>query len=621
MSGLCGWIGGVAADAADAVLARMAAGLPDLAVVQAAGQATPAVGLALRARDREGAWHADGAWVAAVEGYPVWTDADLAALARAEGHAAALAQGFARHGRAVLDHLRGTFSLAVADAAGTRGLVAIDRFGIQPMCYARRGDGTLLFGSTTDSLRPFPGMTSTIRAQSVYNYLYFVDRIPAPKTIYEEQRKLLPGECLVFEGGRTEAVRYWRMPYREHGETDFDKLSAELHQRLRTAVARNLDGEDPARVGAFLSGGLDSSSVAGFLAEALPGQARTFTIGFEHDSFDETPYARVAAEHFATTHSEYFVTPEDVVGVMTRIHEIYDEPFANSSAVPTYFCALKAREAGVDMMLAGDGGDELFGGNSRYVEDNVFDRYGRIPAPLRRGLLEPLTRLVPGPLQRSVVRQAVNYVRFANMTVAERMVMHNAYARIPPARIYSAEAMAEIDPAEPARIANAMFDAADSGSKYHGMFHLDMQLTLADSDLRKVGRMCELAGVRVRYPLLDDEVAEFSARIAPDLMMRDGRLRDFYKRAMQGFLPERILTKKKHGFGIPVFDFIVKNKALNDLFCDTLGGLRNRSFYRPEFIDETIQQVRGGDAAGFGGAAWDLTVMEIWLRSRNISLT
>lgn len=279
-------------------------------------------------------------------------------LARAEGHARALLTAYRQKTSALLDRLRGTFSFAILDLKSGEALCAIDRYGIATLCYAQPKPGLIVFGSTTDAVRAHPEVGATIALQSIYDYLYFVDRIAAPTTIYREQRKLPPGECLQWKGGAAKITRYWHMPYR--ATANLDKLAAaeELRSRLQNAVKASLAGEDFDRVGAFLSGGLDSSSVVGVAAGLMPQKLKTFTIGFPVEGFDEAEYAEAAAKHFGTIHQIYYLQPQDVVDILLKAVRIYDEPFGNSSFVPAYHCARLAKEAGIEMMLAGDGGDD-----------------------------------------------------------------------------------------------------------------------------------------------------------------------------------------------------------------------------------------------------------------------
>ena len=368
-----------------------------------------------------GALASDGDLVAAIEGSPIWSDTALADIASADGHARALLAAYRRRGSALTDVLRGAFSFAVVDLRAEKVFAAIDRCGIQTLCYAQPQAGSLVFGSTTDAVRAHPKVEATVAMQSVFDYLYFTDRVPAPQTIYREQRKLAPAESLRLESGRVTVDSYWQMPYRSTVRIDKAAAAEELKLRLRNAVKASLSGEDGRNVGAFLSGGLDSSSVVGVAAGLLPSPLQTFTIGFPAAEFDESYYANIAAAHFKTKHRSYVLRPEDTINVLLKSAQIYDEPFGNSSLIPAFYCAQMARDAGVDVMLAGDGGDELFAGNKRYFVDGIFEHYARLPSLLRRRLLEPAADHLSFARNGGAIGKALRYVEHARKSVPERM--------------------------------------------------------------------------------------------------------------------------------------------------------------------------------------------------------
>src|SRR6185436_11734314 len=217
--------------------------------------------------------------------------------------------------------------------------------------------------------------------------------VPGPQTIYANRTRLLPGTFLTWRNGTSEVRPYWQMRYVENDRRSFAELKEQFLAVLRESVRQSAE-RGP--VGTFLSGGTDSSTVAGILGEVTGEPARTYSIGFQAEGYDEMEYARIAARHFGTRHHEYYVTPDDVAKAIPAIAAVFDQPFGNSSAVPTYYCAKLARDDGVDTLLGGDGGDELFGGNTRYARQRVFERYGLVPALLRKTLIEPLAFAVPG---------------------------------------------------------------------------------------------------------------------------------------------------------------------------------------------------------------------------------
>src|SRR5262245_20552716 len=261
-------------------------------------------------------------------------------------------------------------------------------------------------------------------------------------------------------------------------------------------------------VGTFLSGGTDSSTVAGLLGEVTGKPARTYSIGFEAQGYDEMSYARIAARHFATEHHEYYVTPADVVSAVPRIAEVYDQPFGNSSVVPTYFCAKLARNDGVDVLLGGDGGDELFGGNDRYAKQYLYSLYSDLPRAVRKGLIEPVAFLLP---EIGVVGKGQRYIRNASLPMPARYDNYNRLERLCAENVFAPEFLCAVDQRQPRSLLAEAYEGVRAGSLINRMLALDLRFTLADNDLPKVTRACELAGLDVRYPLLDDTVVAFSA--------------------------------------------------------------------------------------------------------------
>ena len=616
MSGICGWIGReFLIRQPGAVIDRMVAGLPQRSGLHTSSSCDARAGLALAPQAESSAWLETSDLLIAIDGYPHWRSEELSRVARDRGEAKAIELAYRKYHTGFLDFLRGQFALAVIERTRERAFLAIDRLGTQSLCYACCEPGGLVFGATTDSVRAHPTVATSVSLQSIFDYFYFVDRVPAPRTIYRELQKLPPGHCLTFDHGRAEVKQYWKMPYAEEAGATADELSDELNDRLRVAVSSCTAGEHPSRVGSFLSGGLDSSTIVAFLAETAETAVNTFTIGFEVDGFDETPYAEIVARHFATNHDTYYMTPGEALSIFPTIARFYDEPFGNPSALPVYCCAMRAKQAGMELLLAGDGGDELFAGNARYVKDGIFDHYRLIPRPLRRFMIEPLLDRVPARSRRGILRKAVKYVDLAKESVPFRMTRESVCAAMDPLVLFEPDFLAQVTVSAPLAFAQALYDSIDSRSKLQRMMHFDLRIILADGDLRKVGRMCDLAGLRVRYPFLDDDIVEFSGRIPPNLLIHKGRLRYFYKRALRARLPQETLQKSKHGFGLP-FSAFAAYKPFLELFCDTLAALKKRHYIRRNFLDELVDHTYRGNTSIFDCVIWELAVLELWLASR-----
>ncbi len=605
MSGLCGWFhGGHAGPASPEAIAGMAAAINrfDGSTVQ---RASTDFGAIAAAGSNANVFQDDERLVA-VWGHARFADADLAALAQRHGVARALAQGYARKGIDVLAALSGTFALAILDGRSGEAMLAIDRMGTRPLCYSVAG-GKLVFGSTLDAISAFPGSTSAINRQAIYDYVYF-HMVPGPHTIHPGCHRLLPGSFLLWSNGRAETRFYREMRFVENERRPLPELKKDFLDVLREGVR---EAAQDGTVGTFLSGGTDSSTIAGLLGEVTGKPARTYSIGFEARGYDEMHYARIAARHFGTRHHEYYVTPEDVVNAIPQIAAVHDQPFGNASAVPTFYCAKLARDDGVDTLLGGDGGDELFGGNERYAKQYLYSLYSDLPLALRKGLIEPVLGLLP-PI--NLMGKAQRYVRNASMPMPARYDNYNLLERLGPAAVFTRDFLDAVDRAlPPARMAQA-YHAAHAQSLINRMLALDLKYTLADNDLPKVVRSCELARVEARFPMLSDALVAFSARLPPELKLKQTRLRYFFKEALRGFLPDEIIIKSKHGFGLPFGSWLQTHQPLRQISLDSVADLKKRGIVRPEFIDELVSKHVESHANYYGTMVWVLMMLEQWLK-------
>lgn len=508
----------------------------------------------------------------------------------------------------LLGELSGPFALAVLEPAVQRALLAVDRMGIEKLTYSKTGSD-LVFGTSAalvDKCAPHP---RTIRDQALYDFLIF-HMVPGPQTVFQNVAKLPPATALEMNGQDVNFYRYWTPTYEYVGQRDSAALGIDLNELLAASI-RSSGIEEQS--GAFLSGGLDSSSIAGKLAEAADSPAKTFTVGFGEDEYDERRYARITNRHFGCESFEYDLQPNDIVEAIPIIAAAYDEPFGNSSAVPTYFCAKMAADNGVRHLLAGDGGDEIFGGNERYVRHRIFEIYKRIPRWLRSHFIDLVAARVSSDSKVTVLRKFRSYVDQANIPLPERFESWNLTFRAGSEQMLDPEFRASIDELEPGRIMREVWNNSPSEDLLEQMLWYDWHFTLAYNDLRKVGTMCELAGVRVSYPLLDQSIVELAARVPPELKIAGHQLRSFFKNAMSGFLPDEILTKSKHGFGLPFGQWLKSNRDLADFVYSHLEGLKKRTVIRVDFIDELIQSHRSGHASYYGYAIWDLVMLEAWL--------
>lgn len=563
--------------------------------------------------------HADPAWGVA-SNLPLALEGNLAAAITGRPHfdtpelqglpaASALLTLWRRHGRDAPKHIHGTFALAVLDREARSTFLALDRIGAEKLAFAPSASG-FVFASQVDMVAAHPAVGSDLDPQGLFNYLYF-HQVPSPGCIFRGVEKLLPAQWAYWKNGELSRGFYWALQYRDEPRDDFTAQSERFHTILRESVTRAKGGDD---VAAFLSGGTDSSTVSGVLKE-LTGQAQTYSIGFDANGFDEMEYARIAAKRFGLDMHEYYLKPEDIVSAIPVIAQHYDEPFANDSAVPTYFCAKLAAADGHKAMLAGDGGDEIFGGNARYAKQKVFEAYHLLPGLVRTGLIEPLTDL-PGLSTLTPVRKAQSYIRQANIPLPERMESYNFVYRQPLTEMFLPDFLANVNSHEPSALLKEVYDRADSHSYINRMLHLDIKFTLADADLRKVSGMTEAAGIDVRYPLLDDAMMDFSGEVPPDWKVKGQYLRWFFKTALKGFLPDEIINKSKHGFGLPFGVWAKDYAPLRQRVEDRLSDLKRRGILQPAYIDHVRNEHMTGHATYFGKMIWVMMILEEWLQAK-----
>lgn len=602
MHAICGWTGSLAdAQTSDQILDTM---LRVCGTGGGGGIRKP--GTYAGSTGGSGQVHADEATVVALS-EPV-TREDGAVLSAGD-----LARLYLERGDDLVKSIHGSFALAVIDLQRRTVLLAVDRAGIRPLYFARIGD-SVAFASRLAGLTTVPGFEARLSDQALFDYLHS-HVIPSPGTIYEGAEKLLPAQAVTLSpSGRHERF-YWEMPYRDDNPQDFRTLKTEFRALLPQVVdtAASGTGAESDSVGCFLSGGTDSSSVAGTLQGLKQAPVRTYSMGFQAEGFDEIEYARVAARHFQTDAREYYVQPQDVLEAIPTVAAYCDEPFANASIVPAYLCARFAREDGTTRLLAGDGGDEIFGGNARYANQQIFEIYGKLPSWLRTGLIDPIAA-IPGLDSVPGLKKFKSYVDQARIPLPDRLESYNFLHRTPLAEIFDQGFLARVDPDAPMITQRECYGRARSAAIVNRMMHLDLKITLADNDLRKVNQACELAGVDVRYPLLDERLMTFAAGVPPQIQLKDNRLRWFFKQALADYLPPQIITKKKHGFGLPVGLWMAEYPPLDTLTEHSIAALRDRHILNPAYIDWIRTRHAGEHVGYYGVMLWVLVMLEQWLR-------
>lgn len=532
------------------------------------------------------------------------------------GFGEALLERFLARGPAAVEHLRGEFVLAFWDGRERALHLFTDRFRVQSL-LAAQPQGALLFASRMRALLAAPvPFRPTIHAAGVMDVVGG-SIIATPHTIFNEVAKVEPGTVLTCRDGHVASRAYW--------DLDFTRLDGSPPERLRDDTREALAGAVDDRlaldagsgqVGAFLSGGVDSSCVSGLIARNRGG-VRTFSIGFGEERFNELSFARIAARSFGADHTEYFVTPADALTALPLAVDAFDEPFANASAVPTYWCARIAREHGIDAMYAGDGGDELWAGNERYASDLVFAPYDRIPGPLRRWVVTPAIRTLAAAAPLPLFVKAGKYVTRASIPPARRLTSYGFWYIVTPPELLEPDFLRQVgDGYVPFGSSNRHYEHARARTHLDRQLYVDLKVTIGDNDVFKVTRMCEQAGVAVRFPFLDERVADMAERVPARLKMRGRELRTFFKETYADLLPAEVRSKTKHGFGLPIAIWLKTDPALNEMMRDLVLGRPSlgRGYFRRPMLEELLRRHEADTTTFYGTILWNLMILELWHR-------
>jgi asparagine synthase (glutamine-hydrolysing) len=523
-----------------------------------------------------------------------------------------LAHELERDPAGALRRLSGAYFTFYVNAEDGSAILATDRAATRAPCYAVL-DNELVVGLTASDV--VAGLTAArtpaLRAQALFEYLYS-HVITAPQTIFEGILRLPPGDFLRLAKGRSSVQPYWTPRYDVVNKRSLVEAKVEFRLLLKAAVTRQLNDS---AVGAFLSGGTDSSTVAGTLGEVTGAPAQTYSIGFDVAGFDEMSYARIAARHFQAEHHEYYLTPDDLLSSIPAVAASYDQPFGNSSVIPAYFCGRLAHSHGIQKLLGGDGGDEIFGGNTRYARQKVFEAYRIIPRWLARSIVEPVLLRHDITASLPVLRKARSYVEQAKVPMPARMYTYNLVERIGRENIFEPAFLAAVQTAGPAQQQNAFYARCADPALVNRMLYFDWKFTLSDNDLPKVVGACDLADIAVGFPFLDDRVVEFGNALPADWKVKGLQLRHFFKYALADFLPRAVIVKKKHGFGMPFGHWLTTHAGLRSMTIGNLESLRDRGIVRRSFFDELLERVTSEHATFYGELVWILLMLEQWLAS------
>jgi asparagine synthase (glutamine-hydrolysing) len=514
-------------------------------------------------------------------------------------------EGYKRWGTSILERLRGMFAFALWDSKARRFVLARDRLGQKPLYYCWQA-GNLLVASEIKGLFAWPGVDRSPDLAAINRYLTF-QYVPTPDTAFEGIQMLPPATALIVDaGGAIETMRYWSLPHPNSAQKrPMGELEEELRHRLDEAVEMRLISDVP--VGAFLSGGIDSASVVASMAMASSTQVKTFTVGFDEPSFDERRYARMMSERYSTEHHEMVVRP-DAVDILPKLIWQYGQPFADSSAVPTYYLAEFA-SGHVTVALNGDGGDESFLGYPRYAGAMLGSQVDAIPKPLRRAL-GALGRNFPGEV--SEIRLMRYLRRFLLVADASEIERYGSWITFfsdqQKSDLYAGEFRDYLETSCLTELEGWFGGGAPAAAR---AAWADIHSYLPDDLLIKVDVATMAHGLEARSPFLDHKFMEFAASIPANQKMSMTRTKTLLKSAMADRLPAELLHRPKMGFGVPI-DRWIRNE-LREMCYDTLlsSTARGRQLFRPEAVRTLLDDHNAGRHAN-QYRIWALLCLELW---------
>lgn len=513
-----------------------------------------------------------------------------------------IVHAYEEYGTDCVKKLNGMFAFAIWDSQKKSLFLARDRIGIKPLYYSEV-DGRLIFGSEIKAILKYPGFDKTIDKKALSNYLTY-NYVPSPATIFENTKKLKPGHILVRENGSVQVSSYWDV--KSISDTNLSRpiMLDQIVDKLQQSVKDRLISDVP--LGAFLSGGIDSSIIVALMSKVSKEPVKTFSIGFEESSFNELKYASIIAEKFNTDHHE-FVVEADAVELLPKLIYHFDEPFADSSAMPTFLVSEMARKH-VKVCLSGDGGDETFCGYDRYAACKVARYYRFVPGFVR------------GPLAWSINKFPISYANKSFAKMSKRFV--NA-ADMEPERgyydwvtIFHDEEKANLckeHPPDSFEQLKQYYDRFESNDFVGKTMYVDIKTYLVDDILVKTDRTSMANSLEVRVPFLDHDVVEFSSRIPSQMKMNGIGLKHLLKKSFRNLLPKEIINRKKQGFGVPLgFWFRGKLAYLIDDFLLSKDTITAR-YFNQDYIEKIVKQ-HNQNVMDHAHKLWALLFFELWHR-------
>jgi asparagine synthase (glutamine-hydrolysing) len=516
---------------------------------------------------------------------------------------------YEEHGTDFVRHLHGMFAFALWDEPRRRLMLGRDRIGKKPLFYAQVPGG-LSFASELNSLMRDPAIPRELDPRALDAYLA-LRYIPHPFSVYKAVRKLPPASILVHEGGEPRIERYWRLDYaKKRTFSSEEELHHEIRESIRAATRRRLISDVP--LGAFISGGIDSSAVVAAMAEFTSEPIKTFSIGFETTeiAFDELPYARRIARQFATDHEEYVVRPQ-AIEMIPAIVQRYGEPFGDPTAIPSFYLSELARRH-VTVALNGDGGDENFAGYQRYVANALLHRFDPLPASFRRRIAELGRALPTSPRINSSLSRLRRLASGLGAEPDERYLAYITYLDgLDRRALYTSEFEELVGPPAVTDIVLGHWEASSATELVDRLLDVDVNVYLAGDLLPKMDIATMSYSLEARSPLLDHEFMELAASIPAGLKVAGSQKKFALREALRGWIPDEILDRPKQGFELPIADWL--RTELRDFAYDVLldPAARERGFFRTDYVKSLLDRHVGREVDN-AGRIWTLLIFELW---------
>jgi asparagine synthase (glutamine-hydrolysing) len=522
----------------------------------------------------------------------------------------AIVHAYEAYGTDCVTHFNGMFAIALWDKPKRRLFLARDRLGIKPLYYWTNGK-KLVFGSEIKAILADPDVPRRLNATAVDQFLT-LEYIPAPLTIFEGIYKLPPGHWLTFDESGIHIESYWQVAFDAPTIISANEAAEELVALLQDAVKIRLMADVP--LGAFLSGGIDSSAVVGMMSAVMSEPVKTFSIGFGDPTYNELPYARMAAERFGTEHMEAYLEP-DIADMVQKLVSHIDEPFGDFSIVPTYLVSQLAQQH-VKVALSGDGGDELFAGYDTYVAQAYARRYDRLPTVVRQRFLPAmLAQFKPRAAKKGVVNKAKRFVEGAALASE---LQHTRWMMFMTAAdrqaLYTPDFAKLVTHPTAEELISAEFSSYTHLPPLIQQQIVDVRTYLVDDILTKVDRMSMATSLEVRVPFLDHRVVEFALNLPPEMKLHHGQTKWILRRALADRIPEPILNKPKEGFSIPIKHWL--GTTLKPLMLELLSAetVTRRGYFNANLVQLWIDEHLTG-RVNHSHRLWSLMVLELWHRT------